>query len=118
MTVAGKQDEWGDVTAITPPEQKDRAEFYRQWRTCLAIYDSKHRDTGWRTGRAYHALMAGIPVAAPTGNPALSWTYPTDTSSQLGNLLRMTEESRQALHTEQIKNSFVDIELTFLKLGL
>jgi hypothetical protein len=118
LTVAGKQEEWGDVTAITPPEQKNRVEFYRQWRACLAIYDGKHKDTGWRTGRAYHALMAGIPVAAPTGNPALAWTYPADTSSQLGNLLKMPVEARQVLHTEQIKHSFVDIDITFLKLGL
>ena len=118
LTVAGKQEEWGDVTSLPPPEQKNRVEFYRQWRACLAIYDGKHKDTGWRTGRAYHALMAGIPVAAPTGNPALAWTYATDTSSQLGNLLRMSTESRQALHAEQIKNSYFDMDLAFLKLGL
>jgi hypothetical protein len=118
VTIAGKPEEWKDVPVVPAPEQKNRSDFYRQWRACLAIYDGKHADTGWRTGRAYHALLAGIPVAAPRGNQGLAWTYPANYSHELVPLIRMSVDERRALHRQQITAASEDIETAYIALGL
>lgn len=59
-----KEKEWTDfpqVKVLTPPNQPQRAEFYRAQLASLVLADSKHKRMGWRTGRAYHAVMAGCP---------------------------------------------------------
>lgn len=105
VTIAGKADEWKDdsLKLVTPPEQKERSGWYKQWRACFAMYDAKHAITGWRTGRAYHALLAGIPVAAPYGNPALDWTWRTDSPRDLAELLKLDADKRKAIHEQQVQ---------------
>ena len=118
VTVAGKADEWKEepISLVTPPEQKERSDWYRLWRACFAIYDKKHEVTGWRTGRAYHALLAGIPVAAPYGNPALDWTWRTDSPRDLAELLKQDADTRKAIHAKQVQNARCDFP--FEALGL
>lgn len=61
--VFGKQAEWDawGVMVRPAPDQPKRKEFYADQIGCLALADSKHKTTGWRTGRAYHAMLAGCP---------------------------------------------------------
>ena len=104
LTITGKSNEWQkfpQIKTIDYPQQKDRKEFYQQFTACLAIYDRKHMLTGWRTGRAYHALAAGIPVAAPRGNKALDWCYPINSTYAIASLVKMTDQELQNLWEEQ-----------------
>jgi hypothetical protein len=120
ITVAGREKDWAELnpTLVTPPEQKDRAQFYRQYQACLAVYDQKHAITGWRTGRAYHALNAGIPVAAPVGNTALNWAWPLNGTHDLVTLLKASPESRKIAHARQLKNAYADLGPTYESLNL
>jgi hypothetical protein len=104
ITVAGKPNEWESfgINPTATPEQRYRPDWYRQWRACLALYDNKHARTGWRTGRAYHALNAGIPVAAPEGNDGLAWCYTTNNSQDLHKLLNADRPERERIHTLQL----------------
>jgi hypothetical protein len=120
LTVAGRTEEWNDpsLRIVEPPAQKDRAEWYRQWRGCFAMYDQKHALCGWRTGRAYHALLAGIPVVVPRGNPALAWAWQLDSPRDLATFIKLPTEDRQALHAAQCVGAKADIEKAFQELGL
>lgn len=73
----------GDWKAYKPthgvmpsPEQSARRDFYRRYAGLVCAFDDTHSRLGWRTGRAYHALAAGVPVLAFPGNPALWWALP------------------------------------------
>jgi hypothetical protein len=118
VTIAGKKEEWKDdsLYIVPVPEQKERSDWYKRWRACFAMYDGKHAITGWRTGRAYHALLAGIPVAAPYGNPALDWVWRTDSPRDLGELLKQDAQTRKAIHEQQVQASKLDFP--FEALGL
>ena len=118
IVVAGREKEWGaSVSLIAPPEQKDRQEFYRHFRACLAVYDNKHLLTGWRTGRAYHALLAGIPVAAPAGNRGLAWAWELNGLYDLAALLRMPARSREMVWEQQLEAAYTT-SFDFKDLGL
>ena len=82
------------------------------------MYDQKHALCGWRTGRAYHALLAGIPVTAPRGNPALAWAWQTDSPMDLARFIKLPTEDRRALHAAQCAAAKADIEKAFRDLGL
>jgi hypothetical protein len=100
LAIAGKEAEWSDYDALEileNPQQRDRRKFYQQFHGCLAVYDDKHKKTGWRTGRAYHALYAGIPVCAPKGNDGLSWTFQADTKEKLDEFANLSVEIREKL---------------------
>lgn len=105
LQVAGKESEWTDysdkITVIENPQQRDRRAFYQKYNGCLAVYDEKHKSSGWRTGRAYHALYAGIPVCAPTGNQGLSWCYPIGTSEDITKFSELLVEERKKIWLEQ-----------------
>lgn len=58
-----------DVEVRPAPAQVDRAAFYAEQLGCLALADSKHKRFGWRTGRAYHAALAGCPVLGESDHP-------------------------------------------------
>lgn len=62
--VYGKQKEWDDfgVFVKEPPNQPERVDFYAGQIGCLVLADKKHKEMGWRTGRAYHAALAGCPA--------------------------------------------------------
>jgi hypothetical protein len=122
LTIAGRIEEWNDpsLSIVEPPQQRDRANWYKQWRACFAMYDGKHAITGWRTGRAYHALLAGIPVAAPIGNPALNWAYGVTSPRELASLLRLSREQREAIHARQVQssNAYMLLNLSLATMGL
>lgn len=109
LTIAGNAKEWANITDVTPaPEQKDRADFYAQYKTSFAAFDNKHAQSGWRTGRAYHSLAAGTPVLAPYGNPAFTWTQQLRNPLELTEALRMTSNERKNLHHQQLTESHVN----------
>lgn len=56
---------------VKPPSQSERRAFYGKYLACLAISDLKHKKWNWRTGRAYHALFAGIPAIVEGSHTAL-----------------------------------------------
>lgn len=104
LQIAGKEAEWEDFESLEiwpNPQQRDRRKFYQQFHGCLAVYDDKHKKSGWRTGRAYHALYAGIPVCAPAGNNGLNWCYPTDNKEQLDKFALYPEELRKQIWEKQ-----------------
>lgn len=104
LTIAGKPEEWSDypsIDVVKNPSQKDRREFYQNYAGCLAVYDGKHKSCGWRTGRAYHAVYAGIPVCAPEGNIGLSWCHPVNTASQLTDFANLSNETREKIWLQQ-----------------
>jgi hypothetical protein len=105
LRIAGKAKEWEDypeITIVDVPQQKNRRKFYRDYYGCLAIYDKKHKETGWHTGRAYHALYAGIPVLAPPGNSGLDWCYPVSDCSDIEKFIDLSVEERQAIWQNQL----------------
>jgi hypothetical protein len=104
IVIAGKSEEWKDypsVNVIKNPSQKDRRAFYQTYAGCLAVYDGKHKSCGWRTGRAYHAVYAGIPVCAPEGNAGLDWCHPVNTASQLTDFANSSRQFREELWLQQ-----------------
>lgn len=105
LAIAGKESEWNDpaIRLLTPPEQKERSDWYRQFRACFAVNDSKHTITGWRTGRAYHALLAGIPVAVPANNnPALDWAWQCGSPADLIHFLHFNQDARKEIFEKQV----------------
>lgn len=105
LQIAGKPKEWEDypnLTLVDVPQQKDRRKFYRNYYGCLAIYDKKHKETGWHTGRAYHALYAGIPVLAPPGNAGLDWCYPVNEASDLEKFVNFSVGEKQIIWQKQL----------------
>lgn len=103
LEISGKPKEWTDfnINVIENPQQKDRRNFYRNYKGCLTVYDSKHKISGWRTGRAFHALYAGIPVCAPSGNTGLKWTYPVETVEDLNKFTSLSDEKRKLIWEKQ-----------------
>ena len=105
LQIAGKPKEWEDYPALSIvdiPQQKDRRAFYRNYYGCLAIYDKKHKETGWHTGRAYHALYAGIPVLAPPGNAGLVWAYPVNSAADIETFVNLSAEERKNIWQKQL----------------
>lgn len=74
LKIHGKEKEWQrfKVSVFPAPNQPDRAHFYRRHLGSLVIADAKHKRMGWRTGRAYHALLAGCPAVVEHDHDALS----------------------------------------------
>lgn len=114
LQIAGKPKEWAeyDVPIATNPQQRDRREFYRNYYGCLAVFDRKHELTGWRTGRAYHALYAGIPVCSPRSNKGLSWTRPVNDVLDMESFCKLSTDIRRMIWTKQkefvLKSASVD----------
>ena len=105
LRIAGKPTEWEDypnLTLVDVPLQKDRRRFYRNYYGCLAIYDKKHKETGWHTGRAYHALYAGIPVLVPPGNDGLAWGYPVNNYIDIEKFILLSAEEREVIWQNQL----------------
>lgn len=72
--VFGRSEEWNQfgVFPHEAPDQPRRPEFYSKQLGCLVIADQKHKTMGWRTGRAYHAIMAGCPAILEADHILLS----------------------------------------------
>lgn len=106
LKIAGKEAEWEDYSGLEileNPQQRDRRKFYQKFAGCLAVFDDKHKNTGWRTGRAYHALYAGIPVCAPRGNAGLNWCFPVDTAADISMFAKLSAEKRQKIWEKQVE---------------
>jgi hypothetical protein len=106
LIIAGKQNEWTkfpNVKLVDIPQQRDRVNFYRTYKGCLALFDNKHAITGWRTGRAYHALFAGIPILSPRGNDGLDWTEEVNLSTQLDSFVSLSKTQREDIWYKQIQ---------------
>lgn len=104
LQIAGQDKDWADYNTLQLlpyPQQKHRKQFYQQFSGCLAISDNKHIQTGWRTGRAYHALYAGIPVCAPIGNEGLSWCSPITKISDLSFYAQLPREQLETIWIKQ-----------------
>lgn len=73
----GRFKEWVgyDVIVAASPTQAERRAFYSRQLGCLALADKKHKQLGWRTGRAYHALHAGCPVVVEADHDALTRAF-------------------------------------------
>ena len=105
LQIAGKAKEWEDypnLTVVDIPQQKDRRKFYQNYYGCLSIFDKKHKETGWHTGRAYHALYAGIPVLVPPGNEGLSWGYTVNDPSDIEKFIHLTVDERRIIWQKQL----------------
>lgn len=72
--VYGRKEEWEEFGIMThqAPNQPQRAEFYQHSLGCVVLADAKHKKMGWRTGRAYHALMAGCPAVVEWDHTSLT----------------------------------------------
>jgi hypothetical protein len=104
LVVAGKATEWSkfSVHVIEQPTQSNRRSFYRRFSAAFAGFDNKHAITGWRTGRAYHALFAGVPVVVPNAtNSGLAWAYNAEPRG-IKSLLSESEAERRRIWNEQI----------------
>lgn len=104
LRIAGQEKDWRqyDKIKLLPyPQQRHRKQFYQQFSGCLAISDNKHIQTGWRTGRAYHALYAGIPVCAPKGNEGLSWCSPVTQLSDLSFYAQLPSHQLETIWLKQ-----------------
>lgn len=71
--IYGKPKEWEEfgVAVHAPPDQPQRAQFYSMQLGSLVLADRKHKQLGWRTGRAYHAVLAGCPAVVELDHKAL-----------------------------------------------
>jgi hypothetical protein len=75
VQVHGRTKEWKGLTPVgDSPSQSTRANFYAQFVGGLVLADVQHKATGWRTGRAFHAIRAGIPVMVESAHKVLSST--------------------------------------------
>jgi hypothetical protein len=74
LTIAGRAGDWADFKrhVVDAPDQPKRSAWYRQFLGSLAVADAKHKRLGFRTGRAFHALLAGVPFVAEADHPALA----------------------------------------------
>lgn len=71
--VYGRTKEWpAAINVLDPPEQNQRTAFYAKQLGSLVIADNKHKQLGWRTGRAYHAIAAGCPAVVEKSHTVLS----------------------------------------------
>lgn len=63
LRVYSKPADWDgfDVVVGEPPSQPKRRAWYASKGASLVLADAKHKRMGFRTGRAYHALLAGTP---------------------------------------------------------
>lgn len=103
--VYGRAAEWNKflIPVFDAPDQPFRANFYHSQIGCLVLADAKHKRLGWRTGRAYHALLAGCPAVVEASHTALGSFQQYREGNELHELLkhwrnpehRLTEWKRQ-----------------------
>jgi hypothetical protein len=78
LRVYSKPQDWkGWSLEIRPsPTQVARSDFYNRRLACLGLADRKHHALGWRTGRIFHAAMAGCPPIIEHEHISLRFRYP------------------------------------------
>lgn len=90
LQVHGKPKDWArhpEITVLPPPHQPQRAAFYAAQRGALVVADGKHKTLGWRTGRAYHAVLAGCPALPESDHEVLrplgSYRHPDEIAERV-----------------------------------
>lgn len=111
LTIAGKPAEWAKVDVedvIEQPSQSQRRQFYAQFSAAFAGFDGKHARSGWRTGRAFHALFSGVPVIVPdASNTGLRWAY-NAAEGGIRVLLDLDDDARRELWWDQVETVWAD----------
>lgn len=105
LAIAGREKEWEkyDVEVVPMPEQRDRAAFYRTYFGAYAVFDQLHDRTGWRTGRAYHAHAAGVPVWIPSRTAGIDWAITAANRFDIARTLEdVSDEHRAELWNNQL----------------
>ncbi len=125
LVVYANPKEWKgfDVDVRPPPAQVDRAEFYANQLGCLCLADAKHKRYGWRTGRAYHAALAGYPVVGEADHPALQDFARYDQPIALFRAIEMFKAPVSRALVQKTQLSFIEHDLriadeTFARCGL
>lgn len=108
LAIAGRDKEWEkyDVSVVPMPEQRDRAAFYRKYFGAYAVFDQLHDRTGWRTGRAYHAHAAGVPVWIPARTAGIEWA---GVAANRFDIMRAVESLEDERRTELWQNQLGSI---------
>lgn len=75
LDIYGKGPEWKGWTVSAPPTQVQRSQAYAQYRVSICVTDRQHKRLGWRTGRAYHSLLAGTPALVEVEHEVLCETF-------------------------------------------
>jgi len=104
IRIVGKPKEWAEypgVPLLEIPQQRNRAGFYRMFSGCLSVYDEKHAICGWRTGRAYHAVYAGVPSVAPVGNSGLDWCYQINSLTDVEQFINLSQKQKIEIWEKQ-----------------
>lgn len=124
VAIYGKQNEWDGTPVTGPaPPQTERSVFYSSKKACFCAYDKKHQATNWRTGRAYHALYAGTPAIAPSGNLGLKPFAQVTSYAQLESIAAelTNPKRRKKVWEEQYETATMDIVIankTLERIGL
>jgi hypothetical protein len=103
-----------EVIIHEAPKQSERMSLYRNHDGCLALYDYIHKECGWHTSRAYHALYSGIPVCGPPGNDALDWIYPVTNKEEVyefANLPRIRKEEIWNQQKETVLSRLTKVDI-------
>lgn len=100
--VHGRQAEWSELGVKTheSPDQPQRANFYARQLGSLCIADSKHKILRWRTGRAFHAIMAGCPAVFEQTHKAFEQYKIYKTPQHLKQIIFNWSESSEARYLD------------------
>jgi hypothetical protein len=105
------------------PAQAKRVEFYAKQLGCLVLADRKHKRMGWRTGRAFHALLAGCPAIVEEDHLALNCFPKFKTAAEVHMYFERWQQPHEreiAWHQQmlQIKEDRAIAEETLQECGL
>lgn len=94
--VYGRPAEWAKfgVPVFEAPNQPQRSAFYQGQIGSLVLADSKHKRLGWRTGRAYHALLAGCPAVVEASHTALSHFQTFREGAEIRHILNLWSDPK------------------------
>jgi len=105
LTIAGREAEWKSygsvINLVDVPEQAQRAEFYRRYLGGYVVFDKVHQRLGWRTGRAYHAHAAGVPVWAADLNNGMPWVQIAPSATDINEACNTDDQTRANIWSQQ-----------------
>lgn len=118
--VYGKQKEWTRIQVFDePPSQVDRGNVYAQYPVSVCVTDREHKRLGWRTGRAYHSLLAGVPTLVEAEHPVLlKEFYGFYNPGECGDMYRALikdDKARKTLFNSQVKRALGESKFAALE---
>lgn len=118
LAIAGVQKQYEPLglSVLPVPEFNNRGFLYRQYWASLALFDSRHAKIGFRTGRAYHSVLNGVPALAPVGNEGLGWVNQLRGLEDFLGFFDESREYRRALLEQQQRDAFPDVDWESLSL--